>query len=134
MSSDTNERSVFDICGADYFVALVDAFYNGVETDPVLMSMYPDGTDTQEARRRLSLFFIQYWGGPHDYMELRGHPMLRMRHGSFPIDAHARDRWLMHMAGAIEQTMHLIPEEHRESVVQQLATYVVNAAEHLRNQ
>jgi hemoglobin len=134
MSPSADERSVFDICGRDFFVSLVDAFYNGVETDPVLMSMYPDGADTTEARHRLSLFFIQYWGGPHDYMEQRGHPMLRMRHGPFPIDAHARDRWLSHMASAIEQTMHLVPEAERESVVQQLATYVVNAAQHLRNQ
>lgn len=134
MSTGANERNVFDICGRDYFVSLVNAFYDGVETDPVLMSMYPDGADTHEARHRLSLFFIQYWGGPHEYMELRGHPMLRMRHGSFPIDALARDRWLMHMATAIENTMHLIPELDRDSVVQQLATYVVNAAEHLRNQ
>jgi hemoglobin len=134
MASETDERSVFDICGQDFFVSLVDAFYDGVETDSVLMAMYPDGADTKEARHRLSLFFVQYWGGPHDYLELRGHPMLRMRHGSFPIDAQARDRWLLHMAGAIEQTMHLIPENDRESVVQQLANYVVNAAEHLRNQ
>lgn len=134
MTSGTGERSVFEICGNDFFVSLVDAFYDGVETDSVLMSMYPDGADTKEARHRLSLFFVQYWGGPHDYLELRGHPMLRMRHGSFPIDAQARDRWLLHMAGAIEQTMHLIPDNDRESVVQQLANYVVNAAEHLRNQ
>ena len=134
MTTSPEDRSVFDICGRDFFVSLVDAFYDGVEIDPVLMSMYPDGADTHEARHRLSLFFIQYWGGPHEYMESRGHPMLRMRHGSFPIDASARDRWLTHMAHAIEQTMHVIPEEHRDSVVQQLANYVVNAAEHLRNQ
>ena len=125
---------MFDICGRDYFVALVDAFYDGVETDSILMSMYPEGSNTVDARHRLSLFFIQYWGGPHEYMEQRGHPMLRMRHGAFPIDAQARDRWLMHMAAAIEGTMMLIPEPHRDSVVQQLASYVVNAAEHLRNQ
>ena len=80
------------------------------------------------------MFLVQYWGGPHDYMEQRGHPMLRMRHNPFAIDVSARDHWLMHMASAIEQTMHLIPDVERESVVQQLASYVVNAAEHLRNQ
>lgn len=134
MAEQPDDRSVYDVCGPDFFVSLVNAFYDGVETDTVLMSMYPDGADTTEARHRLALFFIQYWGGPHEYMETRGHPMLRMRHGGFPIDAHARDRWLMHMAGAIEQTMTLIPEVDRDSVVHQLASYVVNAAEHLRNQ
>lgn len=134
MSTGADERSVYDTCGRDFFVALVDAFYDGVETDVVLMSMYPEGTDTRAARERLALFMIQYWGGPHDYMEQRGHPMLRMRHNPFPIDASARDRWLTHMAAAIESTMHMIPDADRDSVVQQLASYVVNAAEHLRNQ
>lgn len=134
MSNDMAERSVYDICGHGFFVSLVDAFYDGVETDAVLMAMYPDGSDTTQARERLTMFLVQYWGGPHDYMEQRGHPMLRMRHNPFAIDALARDRWLLHMAAAIEGTMHLVPADHRDDVVQQLANYVVNAAEHLRNQ
>lgn len=134
MSDVTPERSVYDICGHGFFVALVNAFYDGVETDAVLMAMYPDGADTAAARSRLTMFLVQYWGGPHEYMEQRGHPMLRMRHNPFGIDATARDRWLTHMAAAIESTMHLVPGEHRDEVVQQLANYVVNAAEHLRNQ
>ena len=134
MTNASGDRSLYEICGPGDFVALVDAFYDGVETDAILMAMYPDGADTAEARHRLTLFLAQYWGGPHDYMEQRGHPMLRMRHGGFAIDAQARDRWLVHMASAIEQTLHLIAEPDRDSVVQQLASYVVNAAEHLRNQ
>ena len=134
MSDDNTAASVYDICGRDFFVALVDAFYDGVETDAVLMAMYPEGADTGAARARLTMFMVQYWGGPHDYMEQRGHPMLRMRHNPFAIDATARDRWLTHMAAAIEQTMHMVPEPHRDNVVDQLAAYVVNAAEHLRNQ
>jgi hypothetical protein len=39
----------------------------------------------------------------------------------------------MHMAHAIESTMEMIPEESRDDVVDQLAQYMVNAAEHLRN-
>lgn len=134
MTETHDNRSLYDICGREYFVALVDAFYDGVETDSILMAMYPDGADTTEARQRLTLFLVQYWGGPHDYMEQRGHPMLRMRHGGFAINAQARDRWLLHMASAIEHTLNLVPEPERDSVVQQLASYVVNAAEHLRNQ
>ena len=95
--------------------------------------MYPEGSDTVEARKRLTLFLAQYWGGPHDYMEQRGHPMLRMRHGGFAIGALERDRWLMHMATAIEQTLPLVADSDREFVTQQLANYMVNAAEHLRN-
>jgi hemoglobin len=133
MSSEAAERSVYEICGAEFFVKLVDAFYDGVEQDQILISMYPEGSDTVEARKRLTMFLAQYWGGPHDYMEQRGHPMLRMRHGGFSIGALERDRWLMHMATAIEQTLPLVADSDREFVTQQLANYMVNAAEHLRN-
>jgi hemoglobin len=133
MSTEAAERSVYEICGAEFFVKLVDAFYDGVEQDQILISMYPEGSDTVEARKRLTMFLAQYWGGPHDYMEQRGHPMLRMRHGGFSIGALERDRWLMHMATAIEQTLPLVADSDREFVTQQLANYMVNAAEHLRN-
>jgi hemoglobin len=133
MSSEAAERSVYEICGADFFVKLVHSFYDGVEQDQILISMYPEGSDSVEARKRLTMFLAQYWGGPHDYMEQRGHPMLRMRHGGFAIGALERDRWLMHMATAIEQTLPLVAECDRDYVTQQLANYMVNAAEHLRN-
>lgn len=125
--------SVHSICGDAYFVALVDAFYDGVANDQVLIALYPEGSDTVGARRRLALFLIQYWGGPDTYMVERGHPRLRMRHQPYVISHIERDHWLMHMAAAIESTMHLIPAGHRDDVVQQLASYMVNAADHLRN-
>lgn len=131
MSQD--DRSVYDIVGADFFVKLVDVFYDGVEKDQLLISMYPEGSDTTEARKRLSMFLAQYWGGPHDYMEQRGHPALRMRHGVFTIAAAERDHWLMHMATAIEAMIDHIPAPDQEYVVKELANYMVNAAEHLRN-
>ena len=133
MSETQSEKSVYDLCGQEYFFALVDAFYDGVETDQILMPLYPDGTVTTGARHRLATFLIQYWGGPHTYLEERGHPRLRMRHQPYVIATRERDHWLMHMASAIESTMHLIPEDVRDDVVSQIAHYMVNAAEHLRN-
>ena len=44
-----------------------------------------------------------------------------------------RDRWLAHMAAAIEAVSGDIVAEHRDEVVEMLASYMVNAAEHLRN-
>ena len=129
----TDGRSVFDIVGPVFFDRLVDAFYDGVESDEVLIRLYPEGSDTAGARRRLAMFLRQYWGGPHDYMEERGHPRLRMRHGAFEIGPLERDRWLAHMAAAIESSIDEIPEADRDGVVEQLAAYMVNAAEHLRN-
>ena len=39
----------------------------------------------------------------------------------------------MHMATGIEQALPLVSESDREYVTEQLANYMVNAAEHLRN-
>jgi hemoglobin len=133
MTTDAADRSLYDIVGGEFFVRLVDAFYDGVEHDEVLLRLYPEGSDTVGARRRLALFLAQYWGGPHDYMEERGHPRLRMRHFDFAIGELERDHWLMHMATAIESMVDEVPESDREHVTMELAQYMVNAAEHLRN-
>jgi hemoglobin len=87
--------------GHETFARLVDAFYEGVATDPVLQPMYPE-QDLGPARRRLTMFLEQYWGGPTTYSEERGHPRLRMRHMPFAVDPDARDRWLAHMRAAVD--------------------------------
>ena len=133
MTTGDDERSIYEIVGGDFFVKLVDAFYDGVEHDEVLIRLYPEGSDTVGARRRLARFLTQYWGGPDDYMQERGHPRLRMRHFDFSIGELERDHWLMHMATAIESVIPEVAEQDREFVTVELAQYMVNAAEHLRN-
>jgi hemoglobin len=86
--------------GTAYFEALVDRFYDGVETDEVLRPLYREG-DLSDERRWLALFLVQYWGGPSTYSSLRGHPRLRMRHIGFAIGDRERDAWLTHMLGAV---------------------------------
>lgn len=96
-------ESFFDqIGGHETFEKLVRAFYQGIETDPVLRPMYPDD-DMEGAIWRLRSFLEQYWGGPHTYSEQRGHPRLRMRHAPFKVNPEARDRWLSHMSHAVDQ-------------------------------
>lgn len=129
----SDDRMLHDIVGSDFFVRLVDVFYDGVVADPVLIVLYPEGSDTAAARHRLATFLIQYFGGPHDYMNERGHPMLRARHAPFVIGERERDHWLMHMASAIESLVEEIGEPDKDGVVGELARYMVNAAEHLRN-
>ncbi|TMD70615.1 MAG: globin, partial [Chloroflexi bacterium] len=63
--------------------------------------VYPE-EDLSAAIERLTLFLIQYWGGPSTYSEQRGHPRLRMRHQPFAIGQVERDAWLGHMTAAIE--------------------------------
>jgi hemoglobin len=112
--------------GLETFRALVDAFYQGVETDPILRPMYPE--DLTESREHLALFLAQYFGGPTTYNERRGHPRLRMRHLPFKVDAAARDAWLLHMRAAVDTVA--IPEPSRGTMLayfQQVADFLVNS-------
>ena len=109
-----------------FFDALVHDFYLGVEQDEILRPMYPEG-DLFDARRHLSLFLAQYWGGPTTYDQERGHPRLRMRHAPFRIDVAARDRWVIHMRAALDRQA-LPPELDTE-----LWTYLESVARALIN-
>jgi hemoglobin len=110
-----------------FFERLVDAFYVGVASDDVLLRLYPEAPDLTGARHRLTLFLAQYWGGPTTYSDERGHPKLRMRHMRFPIGAAERDHWLRHMTAAVEATT------ADEAVREELLSYFVRTAEHMRN-
>ena len=123
--SDENVReiSMYErVGGMPFFETLVDHFYVGVVADEVLWPLYPDQSDLEGAKRRFTLFLGQYWGGPQTYMEERGHPKLRLRHMPFHVGPLERDRWLVHMAAAIELTT------TDESIRQELLTYFVPAA------
>ena len=123
-----DEPMLFDrVGGMDFFVRLVDEFYDGVVTDEVLWPLYPDQSDLAGAKHRLTLFLAQYWGGPTTYMEERGHPKLRLRHMPFHVGPLERDRWLVHMVAAVEA----VTED--ADVRAELTKYFVPAAEHLRN-
>jgi hemoglobin len=121
------EPSLFDQVGAEFFARLVDVFYEGVATDDVLLPLYPEAPDLSGARRRLTLFLIQYWGGPTTYSDERGHPRLRMRHMPFVVGPSERDRWLLHMGNAVAECA------PNAEVAERLMGYFAPAAEHLRN-
>jgi hemoglobin len=117
--------------GRAFFERLVDTFYEGVAGDPVLAPLYPEHPDFAGARRRLTLFLVQYWGGPADYAAERGHPRLRMRHLRFAIGPRERDHWLAHMTTAIAVTTDGI--EDGDAIAAELLGYFRPTAEHLRN-
>jgi hemoglobin len=101
-------RSVYELAGGEEtFKRLVERFYSAVAKDEVLRAVYPE-EDLSGATERLTLFLIQYWGGPSTYSERRGHPRLRMRHQPFAIGQVERDAWLRHMTAAVD-SMQLAP-------------------------
>ena len=122
---------MYEEVGEQFFVDLVDRFYEGVESDEVLIVLYPERDDLSGARERLRLFLVQYWGGPTTYSDERGHPRLRQRHFPFHIGETERDHWLAHMNRAIDETCVLHGSD--ETVRQRLMEYMTNAANHMVN-
>ena len=95
-------RSIYEIAGGDApFKALVDTFYRNVEATPILRPMFPE--DLSEGKEWQFLFITQYFGGPTRYIEQRGHPRLRMRHGPFVIGVAEADAWLQCMLSAMDE-------------------------------
>jgi hemoglobin len=87
--------------GEETFRLIVERFYAGVADDALLRPLYPE-EDLSSATERLTLFLIQYWGGPSTYNQQRGHPRLRLRHQPFAIGQAERDAWLGHMKAAVD--------------------------------
>lgn len=122
------EASLFEQVGGEaFFVQLVDAFYEAVAEDETLRPMYPE--DLEESKRHLTLFLIQYWGGPGTYQEERGHPRLRMRHAPFRINKIARDAWLVAMNAALVSVRDQLSDEQFD----EMTSYFEMAASQLRN-
>ena len=119
--------------GEPFFRRLVDAFYDGVASDPVLLRLYPEAPDLSGARHRLRLFLVQYWGGPTTYSDERGHPRLRLRHLPFHIGREERARWLEHMTAAIDVAVDDLDDDRADDVRAELLGYFVPASEQLRN-
>jgi hemoglobin len=114
------------IGGEPTFRKLVDEFYAGVATDPLLRPLYPD-EDLGPANERFRLFLMQYWGGPNTYSAERGHPRLRMRHAPFRVGPAERDAWLRHMRQALDSLD--LPAEHDRTFweyLERAAYFMVN--------
>ena len=114
--------------GTPFFEQLVDAFYRHVEADDTLLRLYPEPQDLGPARERLTLFLIQYWGGPTTYSDARGHPRLRMRHAPFAVGEVERDHWLSAMTAALDDVR---PEPEIRA---RFDAYFAMSAEAMRNQ
>ncbi len=141
-------RSVYELVGGrETFDRLAIAFYRHVESDPVLRPLYPKnlwghGSTGGAAREKtaarsmcspvgtLSAFLIQFFGGPPEYSDSRGHPRLKMRHVKFKIGKVERDTWVSHMYAAIDEVG---IEEPNRSLMRQYfadaATFLINAPE-----
>ena len=107
--------------------------------DELLAPLYPEAPDFSGATHRLTMFLVQYWGGPTTYSDERGHPRLRMRHlgsGSAPPSATTGSpTWRR----AVDATTRLLVERGiadeaaADEIAAELMAYFTPSAEHLRN-
>ncbi|OAI40441.1 hypothetical protein AYO38_01080 [bacterium SCGC AG-212-C10] len=81
--------------GREGISAIVESFYEKVEKDAHMRSIYP--ADLEPGKAKLKLFFEQWFDGPPVYTELYGHPRLRRRHFPFVIDDRHAGLWLRYM-------------------------------------
>jgi hemoglobin len=118
-----------EIGGYETIHRIVEKFYEGVATDPVLRPLYPE-EDLGPAAERFTLFLVQYWGGPTTYSERRGHPRLRMRHAPFAVTPTAKERWLVHFREGLD-SVELTPEQDAQfwDYVTHAAQFMVNSLE-----
>ena len=95
--------NLFEELGLPKIIELSTAFYTRVyaDPDPWFRNMFPEEMD--EAIRNQYEFFAQRLGGPQIYSARKGHPALRARHDKFPITKRAAERWLSHMAAALDE-------------------------------
>jgi hemoglobin len=124
--SPLTEGQIHQAIGSDGITRLVHAFYCQIPDDDVLGPMYPPH-DLPGAEERLRLFLIFRFGGPQDYLQHRGHPMLRARHAPFAIDQKARDRWMQLMDNALEEC-HFSPQVTNviHAFLGHVATFLIN--------
>jgi hemoglobin len=120
------EADVYPAIGEEGFTRLVAAFYRQIPGDDILGPMYP-AKDLTGAEDRLRQFLMFRFGGSMEYVERRGHPRLRMRHGPFVIDQRARDRWMELMRKAMTEAA--LPEDAArvlENFFDGTATFMIN--------
>jgi hemoglobin len=96
------EQRVAEEVGGAGLDAMVARFYRRVREDALIGPMYPDD-DWEGSEERLRLFLRFRLLGEQEYTLRRGHPRLRGRHMPFAIGEPERDRWLLLMAGAMDE-------------------------------
>src|SRR6202011_6217706 len=124
-----SELEVYSMIGAEGFARLVTAFYRQVPQDDLLGPLYP-ASDLPGAEQRLRDFLIGRFGGPQTYIEQRGHPRLRARHSSFPINQTVRDRWMRLMNNSFgEAALPAEGEQVLRSFIDGMSSFMINQAE-----
>ncbi|MBK6427892.1 MAG: group II truncated hemoglobin [Blastocatellia bacterium] len=114
--------------GADAVRALVDRFYDLMDSDPAYAGIRSlHAASLSGSREKLHLFLCGWLGGPPLYVERYGHPRLRARHLPFPIGVSERDQWLSCMKRALADA------DIDDALRRHLEGAFARTADHMRN-
>lgn len=96
----------YDRMGEELVRRLVTRFYDHLDAnEPALAQLHEcdaQGKVSLRTREDFALFLLQWLGGPGTYSARKGHPRLRMRHASVPVNLAMRDAWLRSMQRAMD--------------------------------
>ena len=103
---DLKGASLYELIGGESGLrALVDRFYDLMDTSPEASKIRAfHAKSLKQSREKLFMFLSGWSGGPQLYMEKFGHPRLRMRHLPFSIGTVERDQWLGCMHKALDES------------------------------
>ena len=88
--------------GEEGVAALVNAFYDNMETIPEARTIRDMHPDLKLAREKLTVFLVGWLGGPRRYAERWGPIRIPPAHAHLTIDEPERDQWLLCMDRAID--------------------------------
>ncbi|MGH1541296.1 MAG: group II truncated hemoglobin [Arenicella sp.] len=107
MNKATNRQTLYYKMGGESSLkALVETFYDIVETDPdgePVHVLHLQGFGVNHLRQAQFEFLSGFFGGPQLYIEKTGHSNLRLMHEHVEIGAVERDSWLLCMEKAIDK-------------------------------
>lgn len=92
--------TLYEQIGDDGLWKLLNSFYDKIFDHPELASLFQQ-SERNEVQKKQFLFIRQFLGGPMEYTELHGPPMMRKRHLPHRITTSAKDIWLNCMKEAV---------------------------------
>ena len=110
---------------------MLEDFYRELEKSTSLRSMFP--ADMIASSRKSAAFFVGLLGGPPQYQQRYGSPMLRARHMPFPIDEAARQEWLACFDRVLDRAVndYGFPQQHLagfRTFLREFSGWMVNKA------
>jgi hemoglobin len=103
--------------GSEAFRAMINAFYDRVESDDLLSPLFPGGV-SEEHRANVATWWIEVFGGPADYTaELGGYERMLAHHRGLQITAEQRFRFATLMSRAADDATLPDDPEFRAALV-----------------